>query len=188
MMIPIAQIGPTIVRRSNTCNVLIFECGMSINGDGSPRAYHPDSKSGLDALANAGRPGHWWGLACDEKGEPFVQGPNDPAPGFFVSTTSLQNPGYEVNDPRRYIDSETVPFIVLPIGLNHVPLLGAPARGINLRNGKTCSAIFADFGPRDKIGEGSIALAEALGIPSDPRTGGVPDGIVYLVFPKPEAA
>jgi len=41
----------------------------------------------------------------------------------------------------------------------------------------------ADQGPKGQIGEGSIALAEALGIPSNPRHGGVVSGILYLVFP-----
>jgi hypothetical protein len=42
-------------------------------------------------------------------------------------------------------------------------------------------AIFADIGPA--VGEGSIALADRLGIRSDPRRGGTRDSILYLVFP-----
>ncbi len=33
------------------------------------------------------------------------------------------------------------------------------------------------------IGEASIALAAALGVPSSPKTGGVGHGIAYIVFP-----
>lgn len=185
-MTPLTTIGETIVRQG-AAGTLIFECGLGIDADGSPHAYHPDSRSGLDALGNAGEPGHWYGLACDDQGQPFIQDQHDPAPGFYVSPTALQNVQYAVADPRRYIDAETVPYIVLPNGLPHMPRLGAPARVINLRNGKTCSAIFADIGPRDKIGEGSIALATALGVPSDPRTGGVPDGILFVVFQQSSA-
>jgi Fungal chitosanase of glycosyl hydrolase group 75 len=43
-------------------------------------------------------------------------------------------------------------------------------------------AVYADVGPASKIGEGSIALAAALGVSSSPKTGGVGDGIVYIVF------
>ena len=39
------------------------------------------------------------------------------------------------------------------------------------------------MGPEGKIGEGSMALAESLGIPSSPRTGGVPNDVIYVVFP-----
>lgn len=44
-------------------------------------------------------------------------------------------------------------------------------------------AVYADVGPANKIGEGSIALAAALGIPSSPKTGGTAHGIIYIVFP-----
>jgi hypothetical protein len=47
------------------------------------------------------------------------------------------------------------------------PQTGARARDLadvfNLQNGKSSPAIFADTGPADRIGEGSIALAERLG-------------------------
>jgi hypothetical protein len=50
----------------------------------------------------------------------------------------------------------------------------------NLRNGKSSFAIYADIGT---IGEGSIALADALRIWSDARHGGESDGILYVLFP-----
>jgi len=51
---------------------------------------------------------------------------------------------------------------------------------MNLRNGKFSYAIYADIGT---MGEGSIALADNLGIWSDARGGGKSDGVVYLLFP-----
>ena len=36
------------------------EAGMMIDADGAYHAYHPDNRSGLDYLGNAGRPGNWW--------------------------------------------------------------------------------------------------------------------------------
>jgi hypothetical protein len=53
----------------------------------------------------------------------------------------------------------------------------------NQRNAKSSYAIFGDVGPFDRIGEGSMALAENLGIRSDARNGGARRGILYLVFP-----
>jgi len=46
--------------------------------------------------------------------------------------------------------------------------------------GRYSLAIFADIGA---FGEGSIALADGLGIRSDARRGGSPAGISYVVFP-----
>jgi hypothetical protein len=63
--------------------------------------------------------------------------------------------------------------------------LGDLSAVTNRRNGKTSFAIFADVGPHGKIGEGSVALARALGINDDPRYGGTgSSSIAYLVFPK----
>jgi hypothetical protein len=51
---------------------------------------------------------------------------------------------------------------------------------MNLRNGKSSFAIYADIGT---LGEGSAALADVLGIRSDARHGGASGGILYLLFP-----
>src|SRR6185369_7792620 len=67
--------------------------------------------------ANAGHPGNWWALVTDNgqpSGRPVVQTDADPAPGFYISTTSLEDPNCDRKDPRRYVNSEAVNFIVLP--------------------------------------------------------------------------
>jgi len=161
-----------------------FASGMTIDADGAPNAYHPDN-TGLDDLANAGAPGNWQGLAKDEVGVPYVQGPNDPFPGYYVSATALSDRNRAVSDPLRYVDSSKIPYIVLPGGFARQ--MGARPGDFavvsNLRNGKSSYAIFGDVGPSDRIGEGSMALAENLGIRSDARIGGTRGGILYLVFP-----
>jgi hypothetical protein len=161
-----------------------YESGMTIDADGAPNAYHPDN-SGLDDLANAGTPGRWEGLAKDADGEPFIQGPDDPFPGYYVSATALADRSKPVNDPTRYVDASKIPFVVLPGGMARQ--LGARpgdfAAVFNQRNAKSSFAIFGDVGPYDRIGEGSMALAENLGIRSDARNGGARRGILYLVFP-----
>ncbi len=161
-----------------------YESGMTIDADGAPNAYHPDN-TGLDDLANAGTPGRWEGLAKDGDGEPFIQGPDDPFPGYYVSATALADRAKPVNDPTRYVDASKIPFVVLPGGMARQ--LGARpgdfAVVFDQRNGKFSYAIFGDIGPYDRIGEGSMALAENLGIRSDARNGGARRGILYLVFP-----
>ena len=82
---------------------------MTIDADGAPNAYHPDN-TGLDDLKNAGAPGYWEGLAKDKDGEPFVQGPDDPFPGYYVSATALADRSKPVNDPTRYVDASKIPF------------------------------------------------------------------------------
>lgn len=161
-----------------------YETGMTIDADGAPNAYHPDN-TGLDDLRNAGAPGNWEGLAKDRDGEPYIQGPDDPFPGYYVSETALADRSKAVDDPARYVDASKIPFIVLPGSMARE--VGARpgdfAAVLNVNNGRSSYAIFGDVGPSDRIGEGSVALAENLGVRSDARNGGARRGILYLIFP-----
>lgn len=175
--------GIAVMRRDD--GRLSFVAGLQVDADGSPRAYHPKGR-GLDYLANAGKPGNWWGIATKngrKDGVPIVQGEGDPAPGFYVSTTSLVRPGFKPGDPRRYIDSETVPYFVLPLDRYKKWGVKLGAEGIvtHLASGVSCKAILADLGPSNHLGEGSIALARALGLPDNPKNGGTSAGIHYLI-------
>jgi len=158
-----------------------FISGMTIDADGAPNAYHPDD-SGLDAVANAGAPGNWNGIITDEDGTPLIQQETDPFPGYYISCTSLFDSTKTFTDPTTYVDASRIPYIALPQELadREGMRLGDFAFVVNLENGKSSYAIYADVG---KIGEGSIALAEGLGVPSDARHGGQSDGILYLSFP-----
>jgi hypothetical protein len=159
-----------------------FETGMAIDADGAPNAYNPDDSSGLDDLYNAGQPGDWWALALDEGGQPYIQGPEDPFPGFYISTTALWDRTKERTDPARFVDASKIPYIVLPgsVARESGARLGDLAVVFNKQNDKMSYAVFADIGP--SVGEGSIALADNLGIRSSARRGGAPDGVLYLVF------
>lgn len=161
---------------------------MAIDADGAYRAYHPNNRMGLDSIEHAGHPGNWWALATDSgttKGKPVLQGKNDPAPGFYVSMTSLFDATItNERNPRRFVDAVTVPYVVLPPeGFKHANL-GDFATVVNLRNGKVVTAIIADESAPDlPMGEGSIALARALGVDPDPRSGGAEKGMAYVIFP-----
>lgn len=187
----VLKVGKTrILQLQGNSSAFFYEAGMDIDADGAPNAYHPPphTKLGLDALSNAGHPGHWFALVTDNgkpNGNPIIQGPNDPYPGFYISTTSLQDTTKARTNPLRYVDSRQIPYMVLPPQV--ITELGADfgdfAVVINRDTDVYSPAIFADQGPRKKIGEGSIALADALGIPSNPRTGGTNSGVIYVVFP-----
>lgn len=172
----------------NSNSLLAFETGLNIDADGSPHAYSPTPGMGLDFLANAGTPGNWWAIVTENgkpTGKPVVQGPDDPAPGFYVSTTTLEDGTKATSDPGRYVDSETIPYIVLPH--SHPELSQFKFGDIGYayyRPLKTHTFfIFADAGPSNKIGEGSIKLAQSLGIRSDPKHGGASAGVVFFLFP-----
>ncbi len=158
-----------------------FVAGMTIDADGAPNAYNSQN-TGLDDLANAGSPGEWVGVVQGRDGNPIVQGPDDPFPGYFVSCTSMADRTKSPRDPTRCVDASKIPYIVLPGNLAREAgaRLGDLGVAVNLWNGRLSYAIFADVGT---LGEGSIALAKNLGIPSDARRGGSRWGVFYLVFP-----
>ncbi len=142
-----------------------FVSGMTIDADGSPHAFHRISSRGLDDLANAGHPGNWWGILTDNgetTGRPIVQTKTDPAPGFYISQTGLEDTSKKERDPRRYVDAERVPYVVLS-GTNRQNLrakFGDYIVVYNKANSKYAYAIYGDNWPTLKIGEGSIALAK----------------------------
>lgn len=170
--------------------VLGWTCPLAIDGDGHPKCYHPQgSPPGLDYLANAGSPGNWWGIATNNgeaDGTPFIQSAKMPAPGFYVSTTALVDPARKPDNPARYVNSGEIPFIVLPskpvFSQKPKQILGDLALVFNNKTGKKSWAVYADIGPSNEIGEGSMALADALGIKSDPKTGGESQEVIAMIY------
>lgn len=144
-------------------------------------------------------PAHWPGLVT--AGDELVtQGPADPFPGAYISQSSLQDERFAVTDPRRYVDSTRVPYIAVPPQLLEMGLslgdlgmacleifdksYGQPARSVI---GYKCGAgVVADRGPRKRIGEGSICLAQTIGLSGNPRNGGLERArreVVWILFP-----
>ena len=142
-----------------------FLAKLAIDADGSPWAYHPNDVRPPDNAAKA----YDWLANIDRKYLHGVQGKDatGPAPGFYVSATSLVDPSVaNQKDTRRYVDAGHVPYIVLPTNL---PLpegmalpLGSLAWIADLETGRGTGAIFADTGRA--VGEGSVALARWLGL------------------------
>ena len=167
---------------------ITFKAKFHIDADGSPRAYGPND-TGLDATINAkNKAGKWVGVATDSKGNPIIQKEGDPYPNLYVSQTTLFDEFYPITDTRRFVNSETIPYIALPTDLLILSgvSIGDIAYAFNPATQKGCYAIFADIGREGQLGEGSIYLAKMLGIPNlNPRSGGLDgEAIQYTVFPK----
>jgi hypothetical protein len=182
------KLGAVQVWQDKNLNVIVFRSGMFVDADGSPRAYHPDD-TGLAELKAAGKKGNWWSLATDNgkrAGSPVIQQQGDPAPGYYVSTTSLFDSRISKSqDARRYVDAQQIPYVSLPGPLLRAGKmkLGDLALVINTRTNAMSGAVFADGGSTQKVGEGSIKLAANLGLPADPRKAGATDGVIYVLFP-----
>ncbi len=164
---PVATIDGTSIFR--TGNVLWWRDGdLSIDYDGAPNAYAPPGVGQpLDKLANARDSSGWVSIETNDgkpTGQPVVQGPNDPYPGYYISTTALGWPGQ--TGTAHYVDATTISYVSLPPVF--IKQLGAKKGDLvyveSSQAGTARWAIFADIGPAAKLGEGSVYLAQALGV------------------------
>lgn len=160
------------------------------NGQSSLPVYGPKGKPALDYLANAGEPGNWYGIVTDNgkaSGRPVIQKGSHPAEGYYVSATSYRIKGFSRADPSSYVDSNDVIYIVLPSHWRAEAkgvVLGCHAAVTDIKTNKTCYGVVADFGPRSKLGESSIACARFFGIPSSPKNGGTEEKrFIYYFWP-----
>ncbi|MFH8467854.1 glycoside hydrolase family 75 protein [Streptomyces sp. NPDC017991] len=112
-----------------------------------------------------GRPGRH----CNERTDPL-----------FCDTTAFQQ------SDGRQLSAERLPYVVVP-GPSHRwnhqehdvrrGTVAAVIHGDRVRY-----AVVGDVGPDDIIGEASYALARNLGIRPDPKGGGAPSGVTYILF------
>ncbi|GAA3251544.1 hypothetical protein GCM10010469_11150 [Streptomyces labedae] len=112
-----------------------------------------------------GRPGRHCNAATD--------------PHFSSSTAFAQSDG-------RALSSEKLPYVVVPApsslwDYREHGVRGGSVAAVVYRD-RVSYAVVGDTGPADIIGEASHAAAKSLGIDPDPRSGGTPSGVTYIVF------
>lgn len=175
-----ARAVPVIPQIVTASGAVLWQSGMVIDGDGCPTCYAPAGSGlvALDYLANAGKPGDWYGLVCDGNGDPIIQ-----PSGYYLSPTALVDRTKGIADPARYVDSNSVPYVSIcpELRSRYFVQLGDLAMVIHF--GRTIGAIVADISPHNHYGEASIACARPLGIPPSPKNGGVSSGVTYVLFP-----
>jgi hypothetical protein len=143
---------------------------MDVDVDGAPRAYGPPGSKALDRLRHAHTMGDLnapvVGYLVEDKPphRPIVQGPHDPAPGYYISQTAFEDESVDnEHDPRRYVDATAINYVVL----------GDAARRKGARLGdfvavysrRTHRAVFGIVGDEGNPSgdEGSLHLLQALG-------------------------
>jgi len=127
-------------------------------------------------------------MAIDADGSPT-------ASVLASSSGSNQHTSLEFSHPAGAINSEVVPYFVLPKG-DFVDEFGITlgTLGIVIFEGKITGAIFADEGPTDKIDDAPIRVHELVRGASAPWKGkttkkiirdvSVEQGVLYFVFPN----
>lgn len=174
-----------------------FVANGSIDADGAngqhgnPAAYRVDNL-GTENLENGGmRRNHAGKVVCinDDARDIVILGddnePKEFPGGIIASMTAYKYPDFDEDDPRAYVDAETVPYMVVP------HLVAAKTAGMVLGclgritfEGRSIDCVVADLSSDERVGELSIAAARELGINPSPRHGGheTPD-IQYELWP-----
>jgi hypothetical protein len=159
--------------------------------EGKPVAYRADD-TGSEALENGGmeRTADGRVTYTDPSTDTAILGadglPKIYPDGMVASKTWYVVPDVALDDPRAYLDAETVPYIVInPLVMHQTR---SPVRGCFARvtwRGTSVNCVVGDLSGDHRIGEISIAAARALGIPNlSPRNGGVSAAeVVYEVWP-----
>jgi hypothetical protein len=181
-----------------------------IDFDGAPNCYHPNNHKllpirdyptvdimawdgVLDALNNArGGDGSWASVVLKPDGQPLAQGDDDPFPGYFISTTPLQNDQYPTTDPHRYADARIIPYFALPAQIlaekgrwftrksaGHTGNFGDFVTAINLNTNDCGHAVIGDTGDKPEFGEVSYALGKSINM----LTGNFEPEVLYIIYP-----
>jgi Fungal chitosanase of glycosyl hydrolase group 75 len=143
---------------------------MDVDVDGAPRAYGPPGSDTLDDLRNAHSMGDLnapivgYLLEDAPPHRPVVQGPQDPAPGYYVSQTAFEDDSIEnERDPRRYVDATKINYVVLG---NQARKMGARLGDfVAVYSKRTRRSVFGIVGDSGNPSgdEGSLHLLQALG-------------------------
>jgi hypothetical protein len=148
----------------------IYRHRMDVDVDGAPTAYGPRGKKTLDYLSNARlegkKGGPIVGYLLDDHGRPVVQGPHDPAPGYYVSQTAYVDESHEdERDVARYVDASRISYVVMgKIAKSRGVKLGDFVAVYSTKTKKSAFAIVGDDG-NPSGDEGSLHLLQALGYP-----------------------
>lgn len=159
-------------RRGATPSFELLTRRMDVDVDGAPRAYGPPGSDALDYLRNA----HSMGVLSapvvgyltddDPAHRPIVQGPNDPAPGYYVSQTAYEDESVDdEHNPRRYVDATRINYVVLGKEARRLGArLGDFVAVYSMRTHRSAFGIVGDSG-NPSGDEGSLHLLQALGYP-----------------------
>lgn len=163
---------------------------MDVDVDGAPRAYGPPGSDALDDLSNAHSLGVLSapivGYLTDDAPphKPIVQGPNDPAPGFYVSQTAYEDESVDdERNPHRYVDATKINYVVLGDRAKKMGArLGDFVAVYSKRTHRSAFGIVGDSG-NPSGDEGSLHLLQALGYPfRDGKTYAVEEPEIVVRF------
>ncbi|GAA3305374.1 glycoside hydrolase family 75 protein [Dactylosporangium vinaceum] len=166
--------GPSasqLLARTSTCNQV--SNGRYATDDGGAASV---------AVCKSGSAYFWTAdmdIDCDGIGTARCNAGTDP---WYQPQTSFST------STGAYFTSDVTRYFVVPLPSSRFDYGASGIRpgavAAVVYNNQVAYAVFADEGPDDIIGEGSYALATALGIDPDPASGGTAGPVTFIVFPS----
>jgi hypothetical protein len=181
-----------------------------VDFDGAPNCYHPNNQKllriadyptvdimawdgTLDSINDAKNDdGTWAAVVLDGDGNPVVQGPNDPNPGYYISMVPLVDNNFGATDPHHYADARVIPYFALPAQIlrqqgrwltmsadGHTGNYGDYVTAINTNTNAYGHAVIGDTGDKPHFGEGSYALGRSINL----LTGTFEPEVLYIIYP-----
>jgi N-acetyl-anhydromuramyl-L-alanine amidase AmpD len=165
---------------------------MAIDVDGAPNTYGPNDGLALDYELNAR---YWSGGRPTERvagyrtrdgtyRTPIIQGPNDPCPGFYISTSSyFDSRNANDDDPRKYVNAAEINFTLWATQAKRAGVqLGDFCVVHSLRTNQVVFALVGDSG-NSSGQEGSLALLQRLGYQvSNGKAGGEAEAKIVVRY------
>ncbi|MDB6168355.1 MAG: hypothetical protein JWM88_1219 [Verrucomicrobia bacterium] len=177
---------------SHMSNPVELTVTMKIDVDGAPNAYCPHGMPALDFELNAHEDAVASGkivgyLTKNNDGRtPIQQGPADPFPGCFISTTAFQDKHNSNDlDPRKNVDASKINYVVRgTLARQNGVHLGDFVAVHSKKHGRSVYGIVGDAG-NSSGAEGSLALIQSLGYPFQNGKSGESDhnDVVIRYFP-----
>ena len=180
----ISSISPKDMTIGQRCQVIldVFRAAQAVE-------YGPSKAGSID----------WYAIALDQDpksawvGKPCIQ-TSGQFKGYFVAQTSLSADSTLGNcDVGRWVSSTAIPYITLPTGSKVFATAGANPGDLALVHRRIgdrdvwVTAVVADTGNSEELGEGSIALHHALGHMTRgdaPHPGNLREETTTFVFPE----
>ncbi|HWY52654.1 MAG TPA: hypothetical protein VNW72_14350 [Chthoniobacterales bacterium] len=164
---------------------------MTVDVDGAPNAYGPDDSKALDYELNAheGDPPRktnpivGYLTRNDDGRTPILQGPDDPYPGFYISTSAFQHPTRDRLDPRKYCNAAKINYVVRASAAHNLGVrVGDFVVVHSKKYDKTVYGVVGDTG-NSKGSEGSLSLVQGLGYPfKDGKNDSVDDPDIVIRY------
>jgi hypothetical protein len=164
---------------------------MTIDVDGAPNAYGPNDAAALDFELNAHEgsppkevnPVVGYITKNDDGHTPVPQGPRDPCPGFYISTSAFQHPTRDILDPRKYCNAAEINYVVRAAAAQRKGV--AKGDFVVVHSKKHNTTVFGVVGDTGNSSgaEGSLALAQRLGYPfKDGKRNSIEDSDIIVRY------